>query len=394
MATFAIHPLDRFVVAKTAIKRPREIAYFSYDDEHSLHPLSDQSLSYYYPPFINVPGEGEQHRANVSLSNGFEKFRKHDDSINEHLDALLDTIAAYEERDGHVVKADLITWRGMMTKIMTAPFDMFSEFEMNATCFQGTIFLEEHKAAKSMPANNGRPKSVPHGARPSQDMMQYWGYKFEALSTLRKPWAEVPRAEIESRDSVIVSNEAQYCSIVTTGIGDTSLILGGEVDAVMGAKPDNADDPIPWVELKTSQQLVDQRDDIKYERKLLKFWAQSFLLGVPKIIVGFRSPDGHLLRLQEHETQKIPGMVKRQGQGTWDGNICINFAAEVLRFLKTNVQGDGIVWRISRKPKSCTINVFPIEDVSVDSIVKPSFRACRERMLAKQVATKLGPSGE
>ncbi|KAK6432922.1 decapping endonuclease targeting mRNA [Oleoguttula sp. CCFEE 5521] len=393
MATFVIHPLDRFVVAKTAIKRPREIAYFSYDDEHTLHPLSDKSLSYYYPPFVDVPADGGQQRPRISLSNGFDAFQKHDDSVDEHLVALLDTLASYEEREGHVVKADLITWRGMMTKIVTAPFDMFSEFEMNATCFQGTIFLEEHKAAKFTPANNGPPKSVPHGARPSQDMMQYWGYKFEVLSTLRKPWAEVSRGEIESRDNVIVSNEAQYCSIVTTGIGDTNLILGGEVDAVMGTKPDNADDPIPWVELKTSQQPVDQRDDIKYERKLLKFWAQSFLLGVPKIIVGFRSPDGHLLRLQEHETQKIPGMVKRQGQGTWDGNICINFAATVLEFFKANVTGDGIVWRISRKLKSGTINVFPIEDVSDESIVKPSFKAHRERMLAKEVAAKLNPAG-
>lgn len=69
---------------------------------------------------------------------------------------------------------------------------------------------------------------------------------------------------------------------------------------------------------------------LKYERKLLKFWAQSFLLGVPKIIVGFRSREGILQRLEELETHSIPGRVKRYGKGTWDGNICINFAAEFL----------------------------------------------------------------
>jgi RAT1-interacting protein len=69
---------------------------------------------------------------------------------------------------------------------------------------------------------------------------------------------------------------------------------------------------------------------LKYERKLLKFWVQSFLLGVPKIIVGFRSKSGILQRVEKLETKNIPGLVKRRGKGTWDGNLCINFTASFL----------------------------------------------------------------
>jgi RAT1-interacting protein len=69
---------------------------------------------------------------------------------------------------------------------------------------------------------------------------------------------------------------------------------------------------------------------LKYERKLLKFWAQSFLLGVPKIIVGFRDQQGIVHRLEELDTAGIPGKVKKVGRGSWDGNICINFAAAFL----------------------------------------------------------------
>jgi RAT1-interacting protein len=83
------------------------------------------------------------------------------------------------------------------------------------------------------------------------------------------------------------------------------------------------------VELKTSA-AFNPHQARGFERKLLKFWAQSFLLGVPKIIVGFRDDNGVLLQLQEFQTHAIPGAVKR-GQGTWDGNICINFLAEFLR---------------------------------------------------------------
>ena len=68
---------------------------------------------------------------------------------------------------------------------------------------------------------------------------------------------------------------------------------------------------------------------VKYERKLLKFWIQSFLLGVPKIIVGFRSKKGILHRVEELETNSIPNLVKKN-KASWDGNVCINFTANFL----------------------------------------------------------------
>ena len=99
---------------------------------------------------------------------------------------------------------------------------------------------------------------------------------------------------------------------------------------VWDCKPDNKDDSINWVELKTSAEIENDKDVLKFERKLLKFWIQSFLLGVPKIIVGFRNKNGILQRLEELETNNIPTMVKKQGRGTWDGNLCINFTASFL----------------------------------------------------------------
>lgn len=158
-------------------------------------------------------------------------------------------------------------------------------------------------------------------------------------------WDSTSRDYIENRENEIVSNYAQYCSVVRTGIDNTVLVIGGEVDAskytafslkkstliilVWDSKPAN-DGPINWVELKTSADIRNDRDMITFERKLMKFWIQSFLLGVPKIIVGFRTPDGYLKRLEEIDTASIPVTVKRRGKGTWDGNMCINFASELL----------------------------------------------------------------
>jgi RAT1-interacting protein len=147
---------------------------------------------------------------------------------------------------------------------------------------------------------------------------------------------------------------------------------------VWDCKPDRKEDPINWVELKTSAEIRNDRDMIKYERKLLKFWAQSFLLGVPKIIVGFRDHHGIVHRLEELETASIPNKVKKLGRGTWDGNICINFAAAFLEWLKSTIK-EGGTWRIRKLEKSSLIQVFKVEEAGTGDIISTSFLDWRSR---------------
>ncbi len=68
--------------------------------------MGDSSLKYYYNP-----------RIGADLSQGFESFEKQDDSADEHLDSLLKTIMAHEQEEGKKIDANVVTWRGMMTKV-------------------------------------------------------------------------------------------------------------------------------------------------------------------------------------------------------------------------------------------------------------------------------------
>ncbi|KAF7591975.1 decapping endonuclease targeting mRNA [Aspergillus hancockii] len=267
---------------------------------------------------------------------------------------------------------------------MTAPFDnmngvsldsIMRRFEMNATRLQDTIFIEENHLYKNKQKQSQKNQRMPPGM-PSQDLMAYWGYKFETISLLAQPWDPTPREEIEAREELVVNNSAQYCSVVRTGIGKARLIIGGEVDAVWDCKPDRKEDPINWVELKTSAEIRNDRDMVKYERKLLKFWAQSFLLGVPKIIVGFRDQNGIVRHLKELETATIPNKVKKNGGGTWDGNICINFTSAFLDWLKSTINEEG-TWRIRKLEKSSIIEVFKIEERGTGDIISSSFSVWR-----------------
>lgn len=66
---------------------------------------------------------------------------------------------------------------------------------------------------------------------------------------------------------------------------------------------------------------------------MIKFWAQSFLIGIPKIIVGFRDDDGNLCSLKEIKTLEIPRMVRGKDK-MWDAVVCLNFLNEFFEWLR------------------------------------------------------------
>lgn len=134
MASFPVHPLAQFESSQTSIKRPRHILEYSLDEAHVVHPLSDQSLRYYYPPFFDAPWADIDGRHDIALSEGFGNWIKHNDSIDEHLDGVLKTIQAHEEMllengtpiEDVRVTAEVVAWRGILTKVSVNPMAVLS----------------------------------------------------------------------------------------------------------------------------------------------------------------------------------------------------------------------------------------------------------------------------
>lgn len=118
---FPIQPLARFQGASASIKRPREVAHFSYDDNHEYRE-DDSGINYYCPPQIGA-----------DLRDGFESFRHYEDTENPHLDSLLRTLASKErklqaEGKDEKIKGDFVTWRGMMTKVGFASYHSLKDW--------------------------------------------------------------------------------------------------------------------------------------------------------------------------------------------------------------------------------------------------------------------------
>jgi RAT1-interacting protein len=95
---------------------------------------------------------------------------------------------------------------------------------------------------------------------------------------------------------------------------------------------------------------------VAFERKLQKFWAQSFLLGVSRIIVGFRDDNGILRDIKEFDTQSIPTIAKQKGRNLWDGKFSIDFTASVLKWILETVVDEG-VWLIRHRENGKVLEV-------------------------------------
>ncbi|KAK9448813.1 RAI1 like PD-XK nuclease-domain-containing protein [Limtongia smithiae] len=393
-----ILPIAKTRIRGHAMRQPREITCFSLDNKRDIH-LDESSLSYFYLRAEDLTAAGGPGGGGVSLSTGFEQFQKRDDNIDEHLDGLLLALVDTERKDPKRRKTtgDIVTWRGMLTKLLCLPYSKNDGFEMNAMAFDGQLFIEENLPYKVATQR----KQDQRG-----QMMTYWGYKFEQIATIPHQWSECTREEIETRTSRPVNNNAQYCSVVKTGLGDVRLIIAGEVDCVYDYKPqkftmegevvgeddDPFDNPLDhYVELKTNKVIQSDRDAMAFENKLFKVWAQSFLLGVPRVIVGFRTEQGYLQTFETFQTHKIPSTVKKSkfanSYTTWDGVDALAFLAACLQWLKTNILAPAqaaqkaagneeeditkaVVWRIRYLPRS---DYLILSRTELPSFLHPDF---------------------
>ncbi len=81
------------------------------------------------------------------------------------------------------------------------------------------------------------------------------------------------------------------CSVYRTSLGAHRLLVSAEIDC----EESLTDGSRSFVEIKTSgsMQTAESRCNFR-ERKLIKYWIQSYVAGVPTVVVGYRSEDGVL----------------------------------------------------------------------------------------------------
>ncbi|CDR99530.1 hypothetical protein [Sporisorium scitamineum] len=366
--------------APPLFQQPAPLCSFSFDKTRKQ--WQDDRCKRYYrgpPPYNNR--HPHQNRAppvfGADLNYGLERFMRRDETVPEHLDALVAALqhrmevatseAERDELDAERRKADVVTWRGIITKICTA-YEQSTEarfsdpLDLNAMVLDGTLYLEEYSSPAAM-AEKQKKEDDPKMLR-----LGYYGYSFESYCTVdteaqtREPFRPTARADTPVPDpagwSGDVNTNVQWCQVVKTKLGNNRLVIGGEVDAVERNSTTGREE---LVELKTSMQMTPAQrnpgkaamEQERFEKKLLKFFLQSYLLGIGKIVVGFRDHHGFLTTHQDFETLRIPRMV-RAGQpiagrfdaagrpvirekSVWEPKDGLGFGDQILSFIRKTI---------------------------------------------------------
>jgi len=316
------------------------------------------------------------------LNYGYEQWVRRDETVDEHLDSLLVVLQhkaqsgsqeqgsrvqagkeSENERDRDRLRADVITWRGIATKLCTAIFaeNSHDAWELNVLQVGKTLYLEEFVSPAA------RREKVQSTDRRLLGFM-YQGYAFESFCT--SPAIPAPKDQPSSSKTSTsrdppgwggtVCNNVQWCAICKTSLGSNRLIIGGEVDCIQpSALPKYATsdllhnprlDSDDFVELKTTAEIRNARDRERFEgTKMLRFYYQSFLLGVPSIVTGFRDRAGFLADVQTLSTLQLPRIVRAQ-HPKLDAGKGLAFANQILDWVRQYIAQDPTASQLSNAP--------------------------------------------
>ncbi|KAJ2996192.1 Dom-3 Z [Globomyces sp. JEL0801] len=323
--------------------KPEELTHFSYDKTRELHLNSTKSLNI----FNDRP-------LPIDLNTGYPNKFIERDPKPEHIDALLKSIEDIQ------TNPQFCTWRGIFTKIITTPYCPRDDWQLGATLYNGTIYLEEHESIDKINSK--------FGSNESHKLFMYYGYKFEEEFT--KPFGH------DSSDDVgIVNTNVQYCSVFKSKLGTHEVVLGGEVDCILRPPKDNEQISSLYAELKTHRVIETPQQKNSFHRfKLLKTWAQSYLAGVPNIIFGFRDDVGTLQSIKHWKTDDLPRIAK--SENLWDRHVCLNFGTKVLDFLKQNITVDdkNVVYTIKYDSRQREISIYGSGEDSELKFVRDWYR--------------------
>nr|XP_057906158.1 decapping and exoribonuclease protein [Doryrhamphus excisus]XP_057906159.1 decapping and exoribonuclease protein [Doryrhamphus excisus] len=328
-------------------KQPVEVGVFSLDSQRRFFNDSRQ-MRYYVKP------EKSPH---FDLRDGYkERYIKRDERVKEKLDHILRWILANRSKvtqrtdtSSSALDVDFVTWRGHLTKLLTTPYETREGWLLAVTKFKGTFYISEVETEAARRDRDNRTER--------HEMMMYWGYKFEQYICSDK-------IDGSPDSSGVVNTNEAFCTVVQTRLSDHRLLFSGEVDC-REKDPDSPSPPTCYVELKTSAEICTPKQRSNFHRfKLLKWWAQSFLPGVPRIVAGFRDDDGVVVSVETFHTSEISQLIKGEDK-CWKPTVCMNFCSDFLSFVKRVATEDDsrVVYLFSWNPR-CDVTYSVHKDSS------------------------------
>lgn len=107
-----------------------------------------------------------------------------------------------------------------------------------------------------------------------------------------------------------VDEKEEFCCVFQSRLRERKLLYAAEMDGVYSDKL--LTDPLPienlkFIELKTSRIVDNERQFSNLKKfKFIRWWSQSFLVGIENILCGFRDDKGIVRNLKNYRVADLP----------------------------------------------------------------------------------------
>ncbi|KAG7671236.1 hypothetical protein Ndes2526B_g02291 [Nannochloris sp. 'desiccata'] len=286
-------------------------------------------------------------------------------------------------------KCDILTFRNNMNKILGTVFDLEYPWTVDATAIvvngnhdvtaQPTMFLDivHDDELSNLRSGGATALFVP------------WGYNFEAICT------GAPYADANSEYGMLVNFRLEHKADNTWKEKKKrfSVYLGAEIDAYdpVEAQRESLDvQCIPSMaslrEIKTfTQPESNGQWWTTWDKRHPKWWLQSYLAGVPGLVLGARDRKGIVNKIYTVTTADLPRISRKQGC-TWSPQQALAFGADVLSWMVEFCQREGCVnkhVRFNYDPASRRISASILKDGDLPGRVTAAVLQQQQRQFEK-----------
>ncbi|KAL7287719.1 hypothetical protein TKK_0018107 [Trichogramma kaykai] len=272
-------------------------------------------------------------KVHLNLNNGLDKAIRKPVGKDERIDFILTWILSNynkitldpQPEPSRWLKPEFICYRGTLTKIATSNYDDSLAWILCAVKFHGTIYICAYDTEEQ--------KHEQLNQTPNDLKFTSYGFKFEQYMTADHP-KSMPRTYEP------VNEGSEFSCVYTTKLNDMQLLYPAEMDAVDSDVL--LEEPIDWnkinfVEFKTSKELNRNTNLEYWYRKVIRWWCQSYLVGVRDLFCGNRSHKGIVYRVDKKSVQSLEHDLREYN---WYVEDCLKFCEQFLNHLKTVVKQD------------------------------------------------------
>uniref|UniRef100_A0A336L828 Decapping nuclease n=1 Tax=Culicoides sonorensis TaxID=179676 RepID=A0A336L828_CULSO len=324
--------------------KPQIVGYFSLDQNREYRSTL-QNLKYLCRDVFEPNNGNLCFDLNREYKNYVEKPESaHNEKIDKLLEFIKEKYESIRDMDGNrFISSEFICFRGLLRLVMCTPYENREKWIILGMRYKGNIYLcAEETDEKRIEKSNMTDKNK---------LFCSYGFKFEQYLLSDHP-KEKPRPEMP------VIEAEEFCLIYRVKLKDNSVLFGAEMDGAdtdMEIKTLKDLQNTKFVELKVKreeQKYYQKQNFVKF--KQIKWWCQSFLVGIEDVLVGLRDDKGIVYEVERHRVSEMPSYAK-QFREHWIPSICMQFLSDFLSKVKEcmkEIDSNQDVFMFEYDPKS------------------------------------------